>query len=103
MLWVSVGVSLVATPTDEPERFVLHVQDITDRRASEAELAQRATRDALTGVANRALFDDRLEVALLRNIRLPTSVGLLVCDLDGLDAVQAEVGEDGRDACLVEV
>jgi diguanylate cyclase (GGDEF)-like protein/PAS domain S-box-containing protein len=103
VVWVCVGVSLVWTQDDHPERFVVHVQDITHRKAGEAELAHQATHDTLTGLANRALFHDRLEVALARSKRLPTSVAVLFCDLDGFKGVNDLLGHESGDLVLAEV
>jgi diguanylate cyclase (GGDEF)-like protein len=102
-VWASVGVSLVRTADGEPERFVMHVQDIGDRKASEAMLAHRATHDALTGLPNRALFEDRLAVALARSERVPTSVAVLFCDLDGFKGVNDRLGHESGDLVLAEV
>jgi diguanylate cyclase (GGDEF)-like protein/PAS domain S-box-containing protein len=103
VVWVCVGVSLVRTPDGEPERFVVHVQDITDRKESEAELARRATHDALTGLPNRALLLDRLEVALAHSGRRPTSVAVVFCDVDGFKRINDGLGHGAGDLVLVEV
>jgi diguanylate cyclase (GGDEF)-like protein/PAS domain S-box-containing protein len=103
VVWVCVGVSLVWTPDGDPERFVVHVQDITDRKESEAELARRATHDALTSLPNRALLIDRLEVALAREGRRPTSVAVLFCDVDGFKRINDRLGHGAGDQVLVEV
>jgi diguanylate cyclase (GGDEF)-like protein/PAS domain S-box-containing protein len=102
-LWVCVGVSLVRTPDGDAERFVMHVQDITDRKESEAELARRATHDALTGLPNRALLVDRLELALAREGRRPTSVAVLFCDVNGFKGINDRLGHGAGDHVLVEV
>jgi diguanylate cyclase (GGDEF)-like protein/PAS domain S-box-containing protein len=102
-LWVCVGVSLVRMPDGAPERFVVHVQDITDRKESEAELARRATHDALTGLPNRALLIDRLEVALAHEGRRPTSVAVVFCDVDGFKRINDRLGHGAGDQVLVEV
>ena len=46
--------------------IVLTVRDVEDRKAFEEQLRHRAFHDALTGLANRALFYDRIEHALTR-------------------------------------
>ena len=103
VVWASVGVSLVRDVDGEPERFVVHVQDVTDRKASEAELARRATHDVLTGLPNRALFEDRLALALARTERVATAVAVLFCDLDGFKSVNDRFGHDAGDLVLCQV
>jgi diguanylate cyclase (GGDEF)-like protein/PAS domain S-box-containing protein len=102
-VWVCVGVSLVRSDDGTPERFVVHVQDISHRKASEADLAHRATHDALTGLANRALLVDHLGVALARSERLTTSVAVLFCDVDGFKRVNDRLGHEAGDLVLAEV
>jgi diguanylate cyclase (GGDEF)-like protein/PAS domain S-box-containing protein len=68
--------------------------------ASAAELAFRATRDLLTGLANRAAFVEYLEKALSRVERRPWLVALLFLDLDGLKPVNDRFGHEAGDELL---
>jgi diguanylate cyclase (GGDEF)-like protein/PAS domain S-box-containing protein len=68
--------------------------------ATEVELAYRATRDVLTGLANRALFLDQLERALARVERRPWLVALLFLDLDGFKPVNDRLGHEAGDELL---
>ena len=80
-----------------------------ERRARvEAEgIAERFARDALhdplTGLANRALLLDRLELALARAARTDGRVGLLFLDLDGFKAVNDQHGHGAGDRLLIEL
>ena len=79
------------------------VRDITERKIIEDDLAHRALRDPLTGLANRALFYDRLNQSLRRADRLPSSPAVLFLDLDRFKAVNDALGHAAGDHLLVEV
>jgi diguanylate cyclase (GGDEF)-like protein/PAS domain S-box-containing protein len=77
------------------------VSDVTERRRLEQELQHQAFHDALTGLANRALFVDRLSQALARVRRASSGVGLLLLDLDGFKTVNDSFGHGVGDEVLV--
>jgi diguanylate cyclase (GGDEF)-like protein len=79
------------------------VQDVTDRRRLEAELAHRAFHDPLTGLANRALFADRVAHALARAGRQPETAAVLYVDLDDFKGVNDTLGHAAGDALLAVV
>jgi diguanylate cyclase (GGDEF)-like protein len=66
-----------------------------------AELRQRATRDPLTGLANRELAAQRLDQVLARGAG--PMVGVLFCDLDGFKAVNDRLGHEAGDDLLQQV
>jgi diguanylate cyclase (GGDEF)-like protein len=74
-----------------------------ERKKAEERLAYLAQYDPLTGLANRALFHDRLEQALARAARSGDAVALLFVDLDRFKAVNDTVGHAGGDQFLQEV
>ena len=63
--------SVITNLLDEPDvgAIVLNGRDVTDRRVLEKELNHQAFHDTLTGLANRALFLDRLSHAMDRGDR----------------------------------
>jgi diguanylate cyclase (GGDEF)-like protein/PAS domain S-box-containing protein len=86
---------------DEPEvaGIVAIFRDVTGRRALEDEVAHRSFHDPLTGLANRALFKNRVEHALARRGNpLPA---VLFVDLDGFKAINDSVGHAAGDDLLV--
>lgn len=82
---------------------VWHTRDVTDRRMLEEQLARQALEDSLTGLANRALFLDRLSHALARSDRSLTSVAVLMIDLDGFKAINDGMGHEAGDDALREI
>jgi diguanylate cyclase (GGDEF)-like protein len=71
-----------------------------ERRGLEQQLADRALRDPLTGLPNRAVFLDRLDLALARAGRVGLSVAVLACDLDRFRAVNESFGHAAGDRLL---
>jgi diguanylate cyclase (GGDEF)-like protein len=80
-----------------------HTRDVTDRRALEEQLTRQAFEDPLTGLANRALFRDRLGHALSRLSRSTRSIAVLMLDLDGFKAINDSMGHDAGDEALKEI
>ena len=66
-------------------------------------LFYQATHDALTGLANRALFYDRLRHALTCARRDEQSFALLSLDMDGLKSINDTLGHRAGDAALREI
>ena len=77
--------------------------DITERKRAEAQIAQMATHDDLTGLANRNLFRTRLDQALARAQRYGESFAVLVLDLDRFKGINDTRGHPAGDAVLKEV
>lgn len=82
---------------------VLTSAESQERKVAEARLMRQAFRDPLTGLANRALFFDRLASALSRADRRGSSVALVLIDLDDFKKVNDSWGHAGGDRLLVEL
>lgn len=89
------------TPEGQAAHLVVIVEDITERKALEAQLVHRSLHDPLTGLPNRLLFQDRLWHALERGQRERTPTCVLIMDLDGFKAVNDELGHPMGDRVLV--
>jgi diguanylate cyclase (GGDEF)-like protein/PAS domain S-box-containing protein len=105
--WVLHGITVVPGPDGKPAWFAVSAQDITERRRAEQalrdlsdELAERAVRDPLTGLANRSLLEERLRAVLSRDARTGDTSGILFLDLDGFKAVNDAHGHAVGDAVL---
>jgi diguanylate cyclase (GGDEF)-like protein/PAS domain S-box-containing protein len=82
---------------------VINLHDITDRKRSEAELRTQAFHDSLTGLANRALFRDRVEHALDARGRTAVDPSVIFIDLDGFKFVNDTLGHETGDELLKHV
>lgn len=78
--------------------------DISARKSMELELADAATRDRLTGLGNRALFLEKLQVAIQR-VRAGRQVrfAVLFLDFDRFKLVNDSMGHEAGDALLREI
>ena len=79
------------------------LEDITERKRAEAEIVHLARHDALTGLANRAQFSEKLEEAGRRLKRGGTTITVMMLDLDRFKTVNDTLGHPAGDALLIEV
>ncbi len=97
--WVEVrAVSLIDDP--DVRGVVVNIHDITIRKHMEQELSHQAFHDTLTGLANRALFRDRIEHAVQRTVRTGDEAAVLYLDLDGFKTINDCLGHDTGDSVL---
>jgi diguanylate cyclase (GGDEF)-like protein len=75
----------------------------TERGRSEADIRHQALHDPLTGLPNRTLFVDRLDVALAQARRRDTWVAVLFLDVDNFKLVNDSLGHGAGDALLLEL
>jgi diguanylate cyclase (GGDEF)-like protein/PAS domain S-box-containing protein len=99
-LWGQMTAAAVPDLHGDVHGVIVQLQDVTQRRDAELELANRALHDPLTGLANRFLVQQWLGSALLEH--LGRDVGVLYCDLDRFKVVNDSLGHTAGDDVLVE-
>ncbi len=81
--------------------LVLTLRDVTEQRKLESELKHQAFHDALTGLPNRLLFQDRISQQLAAARRDGMTAGVLFVDLDDFKVVNDTMGHSVGDELLV--
>lgn len=96
----------VSTLTDARGKVTHYVgifSDISERKAAEEQIRHLAQHDPLTGLPNRNLLRDRMEVALAGAQRNKDKVALMMLDLDNFKLVNDTFGHQTGDQLLIEV
>ena len=93
-----------ASPIVDNEGKLLAVvetlRDVTDEKCAQVALEQLATRDGLTGLANRRCFDNTLHAEWQRALRQHQPLSLLMVDVDNFKQYNDAYGHQGGDECL---
>jgi diguanylate cyclase (GGDEF)-like protein/PAS domain S-box-containing protein len=101
--WVQVSFRRTFNARGEATGCAGLISDISTKKANEARIQYLATHDVLTGLPNRAAFNQHLEAGLQRARRADKQLALLFIDLDGFKRVNDTLGHAAGDEVLKEV
>lgn len=99
-IWASVHVAVIGDGAGRPQRLLLQLQDLSERRREEERLRTLTDRDELTLLPNATAFARELRRHAARCERYGTDGGVLVIDVDGLREINDALGRGGGDDVL---
>ena len=102
-MWGDLTATVIRGPNGEILYGLGMIENITDRKRAEETVRHLAFHDALTGLPNRALFRDRLELAVVQARRSQQTAAVMFLDLDRFKMVNDSVGHAEGDQLLREV
>ena len=91
---------IVQKPDGQPEYLLSIIEDVTERVRSASQLSYQAHHDALTGLANRVLFVERVGEALVRLAQHGDRFAIMLLDLDRFKSVNDSLGHPIGDGLL---
>jgi diguanylate cyclase (GGDEF)-like protein len=101
--WIEARGVTYYTENGEPERSIGTAEDVTEIIQAQQQIQHMAYHDVLTGLANRELFSNKLNAALLLASEQKTTLAVLFIDLDNFKMINDRCGHDAGDEVLVSV
>jgi diguanylate cyclase (GGDEF)-like protein len=98
--WAQVSTTVLS---GRPRQCLVQIEDVTAQKQAEEDLTHRALHDPLTGLANRQLAMDHLQLSLKQLHRNGGAVAVLYLDLDHFKRINDSFGHEAGDSTLRQV
>lgn len=102
-IFIEDSVAPIRDGNGQEDGFVLVFRDVSESRAQSEKITHLAEHDALTGLPNRLLLNDRLNQAIGRTDRRTSLIAILFLDLDGFKHINDSLGHSIGDRILESV
>ncbi|MCC6070525.1 EAL domain-containing protein [Massilia sp. GCM10020059] len=102
VVWIDMSVAAIETESHGHPHHLCMIEDVTEKKKSEALIWQQANFDSLTQLPNRRMFHDRLEIEIAKSRREGLRTAILFIDLDHFKEVNDTLGHHQGDVLLVE-
>ena len=102
VVWIAMSVAAIETESQAHPHHLCMIEDVTEKKKSEALIWQQANFDTLTQLPNRRMFHDRLELDIAKCKREGLRTAILFIDLDHFKEVNDTLGHHQGDVLLVE-
>lgn len=103
VIHISLSTASLLTTEGQPYDYLFLAADITERKLAEQQIQFQAFHDALTGLPNRLLLQDRFEQARAHASRANRKVMLLFLDLDNFKSINDTLGHDSGDRFIQQI
>ncbi|MFL6659393.1 MAG: EAL domain-containing protein [Massilia sp.] len=102
VVWIDMSIAKIDAEANAQPLHLCMIEDVTEKKQSEALIWQQANFDPLTQLPNRRMFHDRLDNDIIKSRRDGRRIAILFIDLDHFKEVNDTLGHHQGDVLLVE-
>jgi diguanylate cyclase (GGDEF)-like protein/PAS domain S-box-containing protein len=102
VVWIDMSIAKIETEAGAQPLHLCMIEDVTEKKKSEAMIWQQANFDTLTQLPNRRMFHDRLDHDIVKSRRDGLRIAILFIDLDHFKEVNDTLGHHQGDILLVD-